>query len=354
MSAFVNPLAAIKTVKNPFTESSVVVPNPASGILRKSNKNNKNEKELQRLTNELIKAVEASNTDTILDLIDNKGADVNKEDNNGYTPLFIAIYLSQSKVVSLLIAHGVDVNKAAENGVTPLFIASSTGKVSIVDLLLKAGADVNADTGSGYGPPVDSGDFRGVTASDGITPLMAASDNGHITIVDLLLKAGADVNKERKQGGTAIYLASQNGHADIVRLLLAAGADVNKALDSGNTSLIIASSDGNTEIVRLLLAAGADVNKANNNGITSLSIASQNGHADVVRLLLAAGADASIKVNGHSLYNVAPQKIKNILTGKNNPYVVVPNPAMGISTGGGRRKSRNLRKRKAKRKTRHV
>jgi ankyrin repeat protein len=147
-------------------------------------------------------------------------------------------------------------------------------------------------------------------ASDGITPLMSASSNGHIAVVNSLLKAGADVNKERKQGGTALDLASQNGHITIVDLLLKAGADVNKARNNGQTSLIIASNDGNTEIVRLLLAAGADV---------------------------------SIKVNGHSVYNFASDEIKKIL-----PPVVVPNPLAGSHNGGGRRKSRKPRKYKRK------
>ena len=202
---------------------------------------------------------------------------------------------------------------------------------------------MNADTGSGEGPPVNRKYFKNMIASDGITPLMSASSNGHIAVVNSLLKAGADVNKERKQGGTALDLASQNGHITIVDLLLKAGADVNKARNNGQTSLIIASNDGNTEIVRLLLAAGADVNKANNTGTTSLMFASRNGHADVVRLLLAAGADVSIKVNGHSVYNFASDEIKKIL-----PPVVVPNPLAGSHNGGGRRKSRKPRKYKRK------
>jgi hypothetical protein len=86
MSFFVNPFATSKIVKNPLfaTEPSVVVPNPASGISSISNKNNinnKKQKELQRLTNELINAVILSKTDAILDLIA-KGADVNKAAEN--------------------------------------------------------------------------------------------------------------------------------------------------------------------------------------------------------------------------------------------------------------------------------
>ena len=39
---------------------------------------------------------------------------------------------------------------------------------------------------------------------------------GHAAIVEILLKAGADVDKAMNDGGTALMWASQNGHAAIV------------------------------------------------------------------------------------------------------------------------------------------
>jgi len=63
-----------------------------------------------------------------------KGADLNKEDKHGMTPLFIACKNENENLVKYLIEHGADVNK--ENkcdisflsattycGVTPLFYA---------------------------------------------------------------------------------------------------------------------------------------------------------------------------------------------------------------------------------------
>ena len=53
---------------------------------------------------------------------------------------------------------------------------------------------------------------------------MAASHEGHIDIVKLLLDKGADVNAKSKDGDTALKAASVKGHTEIVELLKAHGA----------------------------------------------------------------------------------------------------------------------------------
>ena len=56
---------------------------------------------------------------------------------------------------------------------------------------------------------------------------MAASENFHIRIIDVLLKAHCDPNHCAKDGMTALHLASQKRHSDVVSTLLESGADPN-------------------------------------------------------------------------------------------------------------------------------
>ena len=179
------------------------------------------------------------------------------------------------ELLSLLITAGADVNKADKYGMTPLRAAACNGHTECVRHLLAApGIDVNkADK---YGR----------------TPLYTAARNGYAECVRHLLAApGIDVNKADRYGRTPLRAAAGNGYAECVRLLLAApGIDVNMADKGGNTPLDTAAGNGRTECVRLLLAApGIDVNKADAYGKTPLHRALENGHTECASLIKAAG-----------------------------------------------------------------
>ena len=63
----------------------------------------------------------------------------------------------------------------------------------------------------------------------GETPLMAAARSGSVPAVTLLLDRTVDVNAaDTFQKTTALMWAAVEGHADVVDLLLKAGADPNR------------------------------------------------------------------------------------------------------------------------------
>jgi len=90
------------------------------------------------------------------------------------------------------------------------------------------------------------------------TVLSWAAEKGHTTIVDSLLKSGADPNIKNNYGNTALILAAEEGQTAIVGSLLKSGADPNIKDNSGSTALIRAAEMGRTAIVDSLLKSGAD------------------------------------------------------------------------------------------------
>jgi hypothetical protein len=135
------------------------------------------------------------------------------------TTLVEALRLGYSEVAKCLIDRGADVNKANSHGETPLWWASSKGHLEVVRALLDAKAEVNK------------------AANGGQTPLYWASFYGHLEVVRALIDRGADVNKANSHGETPLWWASSKGHLEVVRALLDAKAEVNKADRNGMTPL---------------------------------------------------------------------------------------------------------------------
>jgi ankyrin repeat protein len=215
----------------------------------------------------------------IVQLLLEKGIDVNSKASDGQTPLHYASQRGHVEVVQLLLEKGADVNAAAD-GSMPLHWTSEGGHVEVVQLLLEKGADMNTADKYGW------------------TPLHWASDGRHVEVVQLLLEKGADVNTADKYGWTPLYWASKNKHAEVVQLLLEKGADVNATHEDGSTLLHRASEIGHIEVVQLLLKKGADVNAADAYGEMPLHRACERGHVEVFKLLLEKGADVNAAADG--------------------------------------------------------
>ncbi len=95
--------------------------------------------------------------------------------------------------------------------------------------------------------------------------LVQAADGKPERVAELLA-AGADPN------GLPLLMAIQSNEPQIVQMMIDAGADVNRPF-ARTTPLIRAIASGHPLIVRVLLAAGADVNQKDSSGFTPLSVA---------------------------------------------------------------------------------
>jgi ankyrin repeat protein len=155
---------------------------------------------------------------------------------------------------------------------TPLIAASFQGNIEVVQVLLCAKVDVAA-------PNIQ-----------GRTALHQAADQDHAAIVALLCAAGAPLNRQDVHGHTALHVASWQGHLASVEELIAAGVDLELRDSNGDTALALAGTEPVPAVVRRLLAASADREAKNAHGQTPLLRAAMEGQTENVEILLSAGA----------------------------------------------------------------
>ncbi|HEY0550945.1 MAG TPA: ankyrin repeat domain-containing protein, partial [Verrucomicrobiae bacterium] len=133
--------------------------------------------------------------------------------------------------------------------------------------------------------------------------------------VKALLKRGADANARERRGQTALMWAAAEGHAEVVEMLIKAGADIRATLpDSGFTPFFFAARNGRTDVVRALLKAGIGVNEAMeprkpggktpSKGTSALILAIENGYYELALTLLDAGADVNDQRSGFTPLHV--------------------------------------------------
>jgi len=131
---------------------------------------------------------------------------------------------------------------------------------------------------------------------DNNSPLIVASQEGHVQIVTkLLLQENSDTNRRGYKGRTALWYACNHGKEGVVDALLKANADQNICDTDDNSPLIVASKEGHVHIVtKLLLQENTNVNKRGYNGRTALWHACDYGKEGIVDALLDANADQNI------------------------------------------------------------
>lgn len=93
------------------------------------------------------------NTDLLKELII-AGANINQQDQLGWTTLHHAVQRHNVQATHLLLKSGVDVEIKDKYGNTPLFrvVFESKGKGEIIKLLLEFGADIYNHNDSGISP----------------------------------------------------------------------------------------------------------------------------------------------------------------------------------------------------------
>ena len=172
-----------------------------------------------------------------------------------------------------------------------LLDAAADGNIAQVKELIKKGARLNPMCPPNYI----------------CQPLPYASENGDISMMQLLIDEGADVNGRNAYGDTPLIYALGRKQIEAVKLLIKSGADVNQPNAFGITPFMGVCAGDNIELVKLFAEHGGDPNlqfedrtssagkPPGGGGVTALMMAAEYGTADIVKLLMDIGADKNLK-----------------------------------------------------------
>jgi ankyrin repeat protein len=191
-------------------------------------------------------------------------------------PLADAVERRDAGSARALLTQRVDVDAPQADGTTALHWAAHWDDLEMVDLLTRAGANVN------------------VVNELGVAPLSLACTNRNAALVEKLLRAGADPNVTLQTGESALMTAARTGSVEVITTLLAHGARVNAAERiRGQTALMWAAAEGHADVVEALIRSGADMHARSTRGSTPLIFAARAGDVVSARALVAAGADVN-------------------------------------------------------------
>lgn len=135
--------------------------------------------------------------------------------------------VSEGGRYELRIAHWI------YSGDTALHVAAAGYRVEIARMLLAAGADSGSAKNRRGGQPLHY-------ASDGHLDSPAWNPGRQVAMIRLLLKAGANMNAQDKNGATPLHRAVRTRCAAAVKCLLEAGADPTIRNKPGSTPFHLA------------------------------------------------------------------------------------------------------------------
>ncbi|XP_046383816.1 ankyrin-3-like [Ischnura elegans] len=254
-------------------------------------------------------AVENGSHETVKLLL-NAGANV-KEYANGYSPLHLAAMVGHSDIAEHLLKEGADVNcvitSKYNEGHSPIFLAVMEGHKEVARVLLKYGCRVDDHDPSGksillisveredtgmvelilqHSPDVNKEcNRKSLVASGTGTEMMPCS------ISEILLQYGFTVTSSDVGNYDFFFHAIKNGYISVVESLLKYGANVNHLWYSYSLCrkffpLHYALFFRQFEIAELLISYKADANVRDEIGRTPLFYAMESGRSKLMHSLL--------------------------------------------------------------------
>ncbi|GLA48563.1 hypothetical protein AnigIFM63604_004081 [Aspergillus niger] len=238
-----------------------------------------------------------------VDLFLSHGADINLS-YNGCPPLYYALQGSYYETSRLFLSHNAIVTPSC------LATAAELNDLNLFSEILDRVTDVNAR--SGWQDP---------------SPLARAVSRCNLSMVNLLLARGADINAlldidfDQDFGVTTVLgLAVRRKNLQVIQTMLQSCVNVNPRLDGLPyiSPLTLAVETGDTRIARLLLQAGVDVQVASEgSGLSLLERALKRKDVDMSRFLIECG------VQEHMPHSHRQQNSSALLLAVQNGYYYI-------------------------------
>lgn len=237
------------------------------------------------------------NSPVVIKFLLAQGVSVDYPDENGMSPLTIAILNRCNYAVEVLLEKKANTNPGVKwNNMSLLEISLFMKDPASASLLIKNGADVNA-----------SNQYVSVltqTIHRASSIYQVQQRNAWVEVSKQMIHKGANIHANKENDCpllAAVWLATSQNDKSVLELLLQKGVNVNmvqtfKGKDNG-TALLAAITNGHysLSVVQFLVESGADVNKSINNGWeirSPLKFALSHEHAEIVQYLLQHGAKA--------------------------------------------------------------
>ncbi|KAF5581045.1 ankyrin 1 [Fusarium pseudocircinatum] len=227
------------------------------------------------------------------------------ENDSDLHPVNLAVKYENEKCLALLLSHGFSPNVITSKSDTALRMAIMNRRLDICKILLEMQVAVDWNRPEIVQYLLEQGTDPDARDSDGILVIGAAVSGGHISMVQWLVDANADVNVVYHDTKlTPLHEAC--AHPEIVRLLLEHGASINKGNEDSRTVLNFAIVANNLATVEHELLGFTDSDTA--------------GYIDVVEKMLEDGVDVkNVNEQGEPLladaikYNAPSGMIRKIL-----------------------------------------
>ncbi|XP_054163858.1 uncharacterized protein LOC128961630 [Oppia nitens] len=183
---------------------------------------------------------------------------------------------SLNYITQIVNTYGTGIlEKADETGFYPIHWAVISGIPDLVEFVISANVFVRTVA----------------ELDDRPEPIHMAALEGHIPIINILVKHGIDINVKDLSGCTPLMRAASFGYnnktktCETILHLLSCGSDLTLTDANGLNCLHYAIINNNEEAVHLLLNLGLNPNQMTNNGLRAIHFAAKSGNEYLMRLL---------------------------------------------------------------------